>query len=290
MFKLSNINNHDVELFENKEFPFTDNDFKYIQDLVADRTGIVLADIKRAMVYSRVARRIRECGSRNFKEYCNLLKAGDEKELTAFTNAITTNLTSFFREQHHFDHLISTVLPELERIKKEKCLRIWSAGCSSGEEAYSIAMTIHDYFKNIHEWDIKILATDLDFDMLKRASLGIYKEESVSGIDKKHIRKYMRKGKGDNKGNVKMSKQLTDIITFKHLNLLHDWPFKGPFDFIFCRNVVIYFNKETQKELFDRYANYMLNNSYLYIGHSESLFKVTDRFISMGRTIYRKIE
>ena len=274
--------------FEEKEFPFTDADFRFIQNLVAERTGIVLTDIKRTMVYSRIARRIRQCGVSDFAEYCELLKAGDESEMVSFTNAITTNLTSFFREPHHFEYLSKTVLPELEKNKTNKRIRIWSAGCSSGEEPYSIAMTVLDHFKNKPDWDIKILASDLDFDMVKKASEGIYKEDRVTGLDKKHLRDYVRKGKGKLSGMVKMDQSLIDLITFKQLNLLHDWPFKGPFDFMFCRNVVIYFNKDTQRELFDRYADMLSENSPLFIGHSESLFKVTDRFKSMGQTIYRK--
>lgn len=276
--------------FEDKEFPFTDKDFGFIQNLVADRTGIVLSDIKRMMVYSRIARRIRHCGVSDFAEYCDLLKAGDESELISFTNAITTNLTSFFREPHHFEYLTEVVLPELEKEKHDKRIRIWSAGCSSGEEPYSIAMTVNDYFKNKSGWDIKILASDLDFDMVERAANGIYKEERVTGLDKNHLRNYVKKGKGKNAGSVKMDPVLIDMITFKQLNLLHDWPFKGPFDFMFCRNVVIYFNKETQKELFDRYAEILPVNTPLFIGHSESLFKVTDRFKSLGKTIYRKVK
>ena len=276
--------------FEEKEFPFTDEDFCFIQDLVADRTGIVLSNIKRTMVYSRISRRIRQCGVSDFAEYCNLLKAGDESELVSFTNAITTNLTSFFREPHHFEYLVKTVLPEIERNKKNKRLRIWSAGCSSGEEPYSIAMTVMDYFKNKPDWDIKILASDLDHDMVEHASKGVYKEELVTGLDKKHLRNYVKKGKGKTAGMVKMDQQLIDMITFKQLNLLNEWPFKGPFDFMFCRNVVIYFNKETQKELFDRYAELLTDSAPLFIGHSESLFKVTEKFKSMGQTIYRKVK
>lgn len=277
--------------FEEKEFPFTDSDFRFIQDLVAERTGIVLTDIKRTMVYSRIARRIRQCsGVSNFSEYCELLKSGDESELISFTNAITTNLTSFFREPHHFDYLANTVLPELERTKKDKKIRIWSAGCSSGEEPYSIAMTVADHFAHRPDWNIKILATDLDFDMVERASKGVYTEERVTGLRKNHLRQYVKRGKGAQQGMVRMDQRLRDMITFKQLNLLHEWPFKGPFDFMFCRNVVIYFNKDTQKVLFDRYAELLPENAPLFIGHSESLFKVTDRFKSMGQTIYRKVK
>lgn len=276
--------------YEAKEFPFAEKDFKYIQSLVAERTGIVLSDIKRAMVYSRIVRRIRQLGMKNFSEYCDFLKSGDVSELISFTNAITTNLTSFFREPHHFDYLRKSVLPELEKSKNNKRIRIWSAGCSSGEEPYSIAMTVRDYFENKTEWDVKILATDLDYEMVDRAAKGIYKEERVTGLDRKHLNRYVRRGKGTYEGHVKMVDSLKEIITFKQLNLMHDWPFNGPFDIIFCRNVVIYFNKETQRDLFSRYAELMASGSPLFIGHSESLFKVTDRFKSLGQTIYRKVD
>jgi chemotaxis protein methyltransferase CheR len=288
---LSLTSARDASNFEEKEFPFTDSDFRFIQNLVGERTGIVLTDIKRTMVYSRIARRIRQCADvSNFSEYCELLKSGDESELISFTNAITTNLTSFFREPHHFDYLADTVLPELERSKKDRKIRIWSAGCSSGEEPYSIAMTVADHFAHKSDWDIKILATDLDFDMVERASQGVYTEERVTGLRKNHLRQYVKRGKGRQQGMVRVDQRLRDMITFKQLNLLHEWPFKGPFDFMFCRNVVIYFNKDTQKVLFDRYAELLHDNAPLFIGHSESLFKVTDRFKSMGQTIYRKVK
>ena len=275
--------------FKNKEFPFEDKDFNFIQKLVGERTGIVLSEIKRDMVYSRVVRRIRQLDVIDFKEYCSLLKSGDESEMVEFTNAITTNLTSFFREPHHFEYLTKVLLPELKRNKHNKRIRVWSAGCSSGEEPYSIAMTLRDFFPQSSGWDIKILATDLDTHMVDRASKGIYKEERVTGIDKKHLRKWVRRGKGELEGNVKISNELQDMVSFKQLNLMHEWPIKGPFDFMFCRNVVIYFNKETQKELFDRYADLLAPGAGLFIGHSESLHNVTDRFKSMGKTIYRKI-
>lgn len=282
------MNNHVIS-FEEKEFPFTDKDFRFIQELVGERTGIVLSDIKRTMVYSRLARRIRKLDVTSFSEYCKLLESGDEAELIAFTNAITTNLTSFFREAHHFDYLKHTVFPEIEHKKRDRRIRIWSAGCSSGEEAYSIAMTVLDYFRHKQGWDIRILATDLDHDMVERAASGLYNEERVTGLDEKHLKKYVKKGRGEFSGKVKMSDDLMDLITFKQLNLLHEWPFHGPFDIIFCRNVVIYFSKDTQRELFDRYADMMVDDAPMFIGHSESLFKVSDRFRPLGRTIYRKI-
>lgn len=276
--------------FLNKEFPFSDKDFNFISKLVAERTGIVLSDIKKDMVYSRIVRRIRKLNVNTFDEYCALLKTGDEHEMVEFTNAITTNLTSFFREPHHFEFLTDTLLPELKANKRDRKIRVWSAGCSSGEEPYSIAMTMRDYFPSSSDWDIRILATDLDSHMVDRAAKGIYKEDRVTGMDKKHLRKWVRKGKGNMQGNVKICNEIQDMVAFKQLNLMHDWPIKGPFDFMFCRNVVIYFNKETQKELFDRYADLLAPNAGLFIGHSESLHNVTNRFSSLGRTIYRKLK
>ena len=276
--------------FSKKEFPFSDKDFKYIQDLVAERTGIVLSEIKRDMVYSRIARRIRVLDVNDFTEYCSLLKNGHEEEMVEFINAITTNLTSFFREPHHFEYLTNTLLPEIRANKSNRKIRVWSAGCSSGEEPYSIAMTLRDFFPEASGWDIKILATDLDSNMVNKAARGVYDEDRVTGIDKKQIKKWVRRGSGNMAGSVKICNEIQSMITFKQLNLMHEWPLKGPFDFMFCRNVVIYFSKETQKELFDRYADLLVSDANLFIGHSESLFKVTDRFKSLGKTIYKKVK
>ncbi|VAW94055.1 Chemotaxis protein methyltransferase CheR [hydrothermal vent metagenome] len=272
-----------------REFEFTDKDFNYIQQLVADSTGIVLSEGKRDMVYSRLARRIRELKLNSYKLYCDRLKNGDEDELIAFTNAITTNLTSFFREPHHFDFLKNKLLPEIKKNKSSRKLRVWSAGCSSGEEPYSIAMVVYEVFETVLDsWDIKILATDLDSNMVQTAANGVYTDERVTGLAKSRLNKFVKSGSAHNAGKVKMSPKLQNLITFKELNLMNDWPIKGPFDFMFCRNVVIYFDKPTQKILFDRYADLLAPNAHLFIGHSESLHNVTTRFNLLGKTIYQK--
>lgn len=273
-----------------REFHFNDNDFQFICRLVGERTGIVLTDAKRDMVYSRLARRIRQLGMDDFASYCRMLKNGDEQELAEFTNAITTNLTAFFREKHHFEFLKEKYLPYLKATKSNRRIRIWSAGCSSGEEPYSIAMTVRQVFPKNSNWDIKILATDLDSNMVNTAKQGIYTEDRVAGIDERLKRTWVRRGKDELSGKIRMCSDIQEMITFKQLNLLHQWPMKGPFDFIFCRNVVIYFNKETQKILFNRYADLMVDKSYLFIGHSESLHTVTKRFELVGNTIYQKVE
>lgn len=271
---------------DENEGRLNDRDFRFIQKLVGDRTGIVLSEAKRHMVYGRLTRRLRQLGLDSVSEYCELLKANDEQELIEFTNAITTNLTSFFREPHHFEHLQTTLLPALIRNRPNKRLRIWSAGCSSGEEPYSIAMTLLDHVPG--DWDVKILATDLDYNVVEQGAKGIYPLQRVEALPKPLLKRWVKRGKGDRSQLVKMAAPLQEVIHFRQLNLLHEWPFKGPFDFIFCRNVVIYFNKDTQKVLFDRFADLLADDGHLFIGHSESLYKVSTRFELLGRTIYRK--
>ena len=269
-----------------REFHLSDKEYNYIRRLVSERTGIVLSDAKRDMVYGRLTRRLRQLGLDSFSAYCELLKDGHEQEMIEFTNAITTNLTSFFREPHHFEFLAEKLLPGIIKNKSEKRLRIWSAGCSSGEEPYSLAIVAKEVVPS--DWDVKILATDLDSNMVSRGKAGIYPAERVEGLSKSQLKRWVRHGRGENSDKVKMSSQLQDIITFKELNLMHEWPMRGPFDVIFCRNVVIYFNKDTQKMLFGRYADLLVKRGHLFIGHSESLYKVSDRFALLGQTIYQK--
>ena len=269
-----------------KEFHLSDRDFRTISNIIGERTGIVLSESKREMVYSRLARRLRVLGLEHFSDYCDIVKGGDEQELAEFTNAITTNLTAFFREAHHFEFLHSHLLPLLRKTKKQHKLRIWSAGCSSGEEPYSLAITVRECMPE--NWDIKILATDLDSNMINIGSNGVYGEERVEGLSPQRLRRWVQRGKGDNADKVKMHPALRELITFKQLNLMHEWPLKGPFDFIFCRNVVIYFDKQTQRNLFKRFAALVEAQSHLFIGHSESLYKVSDQFESLGKTIYRR--
>ena len=271
-----------------RDFNFSEKDFKYIRDLIMDHTGIVLADHKVDMVYGRLTRRLRELNLESFDSYLSTLEH-DEQELVHFVNALTTNLTAFFREPHHFEFLASKLLPKILKNKASKRLRIWSAGCSSGEEPYTIAMTVRSIIPANSGWDVKILATDLDTNMVEKGSKGIYTEERVTGLSSQNMKKWVKKGKGDTAGMVKMDARLREMITFKQLNLMHQWPMKGPFDLIFCRNVVIYFNKETQAVLFDRYADMLVDDGHLFIGHSESMYKICDRFKLLGQTIYKRL-
>ena len=273
-----------------REFLFSDRDFNTIRQLVSQHTGISLSEAKRDMVYSRLARRLRRLGLDNFKQYCQLLEddSGDE-ELGHFTNAVTTNLTSFFREPHHFDYLGKQLLPQLLKANAaERRLRIWSAGCSTGEEPYSIAITLQENLPGKGDWDIKILATDLDTNVLDTARRGVYAEERLKNVDRQRQRRWFRRGSGENAGLLKVKPELQQMITFKQLNLMREWPVKGPFDVIFCRNVVIYFDKPTQGVLMERYADVMADHGKLFLGHSETLYRVTERFKLQGQTIYEK--
>jgi chemotaxis protein methyltransferase CheR len=275
-----------------REFKFTGADFRFIRELVEERTGIMLSENKRDLVYGRLSRRLRELGMDRFSDYCELLQSGHDEEMVNFVNAITTNLTSFFRENHHFDYLGKSLLPSLLKQKlkhnSERRLRIWSAGCSTGEEPYSIAMVVKEVLGSSQNWDVRILATDLDTKVLAKASSGVYEQSRVEGLSKPRLRQWVKKGSGVNAGKVRMSPELQELITFKQLNLMNEWPMKGPFDLIFCRNVVIYFNKPTQQVLFDRYAELLGHDGHLFLGHSETMFKKTDRYKLIGKTIYQK--
>lgn len=274
---------------EEREFRFTDDDCVRICALVCRHTGIALSNAKRDMVYSRLARRVRQLGLENFERYCTLLEEGDADELVHFVNAITTNLTAFFREAHHFEALATELLPVLLREKAQsRRLRIWSAGCSTGEEPYSIAIVLKETLPPAGGWDAKILATDLDTDVLQTGQRGVYSAERVNGISQQRLRRWFRKGTGPNVGLVRVVPALQELIVFRQLNLMLTWPMRCLFDIIFCRNVVIYFDKATQRILFDRFADLLDPQGYLIVGHSESLFNVTDRFALVGKTIHRK--
>jgi len=273
-----------------KEFDFSDKDFQRVKKLVLEHTGICLSDIKHDMMYSRLAKRLRQLHLDSFSDYIDLIESGDESELGNFTNSVTTNLTSFFREQHHFDYLKSTLIPTLMKLNADtRTIRIWSAGCSTGEEPYSLAITLKETIPDNAGWDIKILATDLDTNVLETGSNGVYSMERVNGISSSVLRRWFNKGKGDKEGLVRASNELRDMIIFKQLNLMGQWPVRQGVDVIICRNVVIYFDKATQKVLFDRYAETLRSDGFLIIGHSENLNGVTDRFKLLGKTIYQRI-
>lgn len=272
-----------------RDFSYSDDDFELIRSLLFQHAGISLSPVKKDMVYSRLARRLRHLEMDSFAAYCQRLQDGDDAEFVEFVNALTTNLTAFFRENHHFEFLAGTALPELLAARQaQRRLRIWSAGCSTGEEPYSIAMVVREVVSGRNSWDIKILATDLDSNVLDKARSGIYGEDRLKSVSNARKKRFFDERPELQAGELVVSQEARDLITFKQLNLMESWPMKGPFDVIFCRNVVIYFDKETQRRLFERYAELLADDGYLIIGHSESLYRVTDKFELLGNTIYRK--
>jgi len=277
------------EQAKKREFEYTWDDFNFLRNLSNKHSGILANDDKFDMFYSRLARRIRALGLKNFKEYCHYLEQNPESEFTEFINSVTTNLTSFFRENHHFEYLADTVIPELlAKNKGSRQIKIWSAGCSTGEEPYSIAMTLKENIPS--DWQIKILATDLDTQVLQTAASGVYPVDRVSGLSQQRLSRWFKKGKGTNANKVKVVSELQQLIQFNQLNLMQDWPMKGPFDVIFCRNVLIYFDKETKEKLARRYAQLLPIGHRLFIGHSESLHQLDTGFELIGNTIYKKIK
>ena len=277
--------------YDNLALSLSDQEFDEIRAVIKEMTGISMSASKRALVYRRLWRRLKATNIDTFQAYLDYIRDGESSELEEFINAVTTNLTSFFREQHHFDFLAKTIVPEMvaRSDNSSKRLRIWSAGCSTGEEPYSIAIVLKESFKNLDHWDAKILATDLDSNVLNTCKAGVYSQQRVESIPRNQLRRWFRKGRHQDAELAKVSQNLKDLITFKQLNLMHDWPMQGRFDVVFCRNVIIYFDKPTQRILIDRYANVLADNGYLILGHSESLFKVSDRFSLIGKTIYRKV-
>ncbi|MCB1632711.1 MAG: protein-glutamate O-methyltransferase CheR [Steroidobacteraceae bacterium] len=268
------------------EFLLSDAEFHEIRRVVHRTTGIALADTKRHLVYGRLARRLRALSLLTFRQYLQRIEH-DASELEEFCNAITTNLTSFFRESHHFQYLKSTALPALQTQNATlRRIRIWSAGCSTGEEPYSIACCVREVFGERCDWDIRILATDLDSTVLAHGEAGVYPADRLDKVERTRRDRWFTARNGGAQWAAR--DELRRLISFRRLNLMEPWPMKGPFDLIFCRNVVIYFDKETQRKLFGRMADLQRAGGHLFIGHSESLFNVCDRYELIGQTTYRK--
>lgn len=279
---------HNIE----KEFIFTDDDFNFLSQLASQQAGINLTADKRELVYGRVAKRLRHLKIDNFKDYCSLLKQEDNEESSHFINSITTNVTAFFRENHHFEYLAEKVIPEI--IKKNANtnhprLRIWSAGCSTGKEPYSIAMVLRENIKDIDRWDAKILATDLDSDVLHTAEKAIYPIDRVDQVSEERKKNWMLRGAEKKVNSVKMRKEIRDLVYFKQLNLTESWPIHGTFDCIFFRNVAIYFKRPTQINILNRFADHLDKSGTLFVGHSESLIGLSQRYTNAGQTIHQKI-
>lgn len=272
-----------------REFAFGDEDFEALRGLVKSLTGINLSDQKRELVYGRLCRRLRALGVPSFREYRAILSDGRSRELVNFCNAITTNLTAFFRESHHFEFLREHLLaPRSAGRPAPQRMRFWCAGCSTGEEPYSLAMTVREALPESAIWDVRILATDLDTDVLEKGRRGVYAADRLRGTSPGRCRRFFHEHRAAGVRTYTVTESLRSLITFKELNLIHPLPLKGPIDAVFCRNVVIYFDEETQRALFARIAKLQNPGALLFLGHAENLFRVSDAYTLVGKTIYRR--
>jgi len=274
---------------ERPEYVLNDADFHRLRELVREHTGIALSDAKRQLVHGRVVRRLRALGLPGFSEYVRLIESGESEEIEEFVNAVTTNLTSFFREAHHFQYLANEVMPNLARRNDgSRRFRIWSSACSTGEEPYSTAMVLRECQALLAGYDVKILATDLDSNVLATAATGVYPADRLAPLGAVRVGRFFKTCTGSAEGKSQVTQDIRDLITFKSLNLMKAWPMRGHFDVIFCRNVVIYFDKPTQKQLFDRLSALQRPGDILFLGHAESLYRISEKYDLIGRTIYRR--
>ncbi|MEY3880269.1 MAG: hypothetical protein RIQ94_1064 [Pseudomonadota bacterium] len=273
---------NDTTILSDRQFHFTDQDFQHIRKLIYDLAGINLSNAKSEMVYNRIARRLRVNGLTRVDDYLQLVLAHQSSERQPFINALTTNLTSFFREPEHFSLLAKHLL----EMSKNRPIKIWCCAASTGEEPYTIAMTALEALGG-NNAAVKILATDIDTQVLKTAAEGIYSLDRIEKLEPSLKKRFFLKGKGDQQDNVSVRQELKDMITFQSLNLLDNvWEIQGPFDVIFCRNVMIYFDKETQHKILKKFVPLMTTESLLIAGHTENFNHAADLFLKKGRTIY----
>ncbi len=273
----------------------SDSEFSQLVDIIYENTRIKMGEHKRVLVSSRLTKRLKVNNLKSFSDYIAFIKSPKgEDEIVHFINAVTTNKTDFFRENKHFEYMKSTFLPLWEKefaAGRVKNLRIWSAACSTGEEPYTIIMTLHEYFgKNIDKYDIKVLASDLDTNVINHAYEGVYREETVKDIESAILKRYFLKGSGANAGKYMVKDDLRRFLSLKQLNFKDkDFNIQTQFDIIFCRNVIIYFDKGFQKELFEKFYKYLKPCSRVFIGHSETLFGVSDKYKYVSSNVYERI-
>ncbi len=266
-----------------REFAWTDSDFDQVQSLIYKRAGISLHDGKHAMVYSRLSRRLRETGHQSFREYLAWLESTDGVEWQEFINALTTNLTSFFRESHHFEIFASL----LKSKPASNPWRVWCSAASTGEEPFSIVMTALEALGTLNNFSLA--ASDIDSKVLATAAGGVYRADGLKGVDAVRLQKYFLRGKGVNDGFVRMRPELISAIQYLIVNLIHnDWPFKELFDAVFCRNVMIYFDAETQRGVLERIHRVMKPGGLLFVGHAENFTDSRDLFVLKGKTVYER--
>jgi chemotaxis protein methyltransferase CheR len=270
---------------ETREFEFADRDFRRICELIHQRVGIALAPAKRDMVYGRLSRRLRALGLQSFEDYLDRLERDGGEEWQSFTNALTTNLTSFYREPHHFERLHQ----ELQaRRQSGGTLQLWSCAASTGEEPYSMAITACEAFGSLTP-PVKIMATDVDTQVLATAQRGVYAMDRIASLDDSIKRRYFQRGSGPNEGKCRVLPALQKLIQFQPLNLLSPrYDVGGPYTALFCRNVMIYFDKPTQRAILSRLVGHMADDGMLYTGHSENYLHAADLIAPCGRTLYRR--
>lgn len=269
-----------------------DKQFSNLSSIVHDSCGIKLPQGKQTMVVRRLTPRLSSLGISDLGEYIDLVEKKGSDEINTLINLVTTNFTYFFREPHHFEYMQKELLADImQKNVASKKIRIWCAATSTGEEPYSIGMSLLDAEPKLAKWDVKILATDVDTKVLDVAKTGIYEEKKLESLDNLTAKKWFVRGKGANQGKFKVKPELRDMIIFQQLNLLGDsWPMKGSFDIIFCRNVFIYFDKETQSKIMYRFCEYQKKGAALFIGHSENVTYLTGAYKLVGKSIYRKPE
>jgi chemotaxis protein methyltransferase CheR len=271
-----------------REYELSDADFRHIRRLVRQRLGIALADSKRELVYGRLCRRLRALQLRTFSSYLQRVESDVAGELQHFCNAITTHLTAFFRERHHFEFLAQQLLPALAHGHgAARRMRIWCAGCSSGEEPYSIAMVLLENQRHLRDWDIRILATDIDTDVLRQARAGHYSGERLATLAPERMRRWFQRA--PDARHFVVREQLKQLVRFRTLNLVDQWPMRGPIDVIFCRNVMIYFDRATQRQVVARMAALQRAGDHLILGHAESLLQVSHEYQLLRDTMYRRL-
>jgi chemotaxis protein methyltransferase CheR len=274
-----------------QSFDLSKKEFQLFQEIIHRETGIHMSDKKKKLIVARLSKRLRALNLQSFTQYYEYLNDGTDagNEIVNLINRITTNKTNFFREKHHFDFLAYELFPQMiarSEVSGARRLRIWSAGCSSGEEPYTLAMIAAEAFKSQRGWDIKILATDLDTEILQKAIAGVYPTQTVAPIPKEYLGRYFtRSTDGYTAGNG-----LKSMITFRKLNLMNaTFPMKRPFDIIFCRNVIIYFDVPTKESLLIRFYHHLKEGGYMFIGHSESLMHMRDKYKYLKHTIYKRV-
>lgn len=276
------------------EGAISDRDFNTFRSMIYDEAGISLSEAKRTLVCSRLSKRLRQLGLRTYSDYLQYLETRDPNrtERQVMINCLTTNKTDFFREPHHFDFLTQQLFPKISQAANEgapRTLRIWSSACSSGEEPYTIAMTILEHFRSVRGWSIEVIASDINTEVIKKAEQGIYSLDRIEGLDSTLKQKYFLRGKGRQAGSCQVVREVRELVSFQQVNLMDAvWPVEGGFDVVFCRNVLIYFNTETQQKLLPRLVDMIKPGGYLMLGHSENLPWLAELMTPIGKTMHQK--